>query len=205
MLSEFIQIRKRLNTVSTAPNEIVGTFVPTLEEVQTLKNLSSKNCIENFVLSQGRNISIEQLTAGLEVQVKLYPLQLNNEKYFENTDELLKATSQKYPDNRFYVFALDYDSASSQKPEIIEKYELTTQLISFLTSISDYQKERELVFFQAKQLVLITNYELSDWGNLKSIPDLINHISNSADKEERRIIFTNEMIATLGQIPEINN
>ena len=205
MLSEFIQIRKKITTVSIAPNEIVGTFVPTSEEVQTLKNLSSKNCIENFALSQGKNIPIEQLTEGQEVQVKLYPLQLGNEKYFENTDELLKATSQKYPDNRFYVFALDYDSASSQKPEIIEKYELTTQLISFLTNISDYQKERELVFFQAKQLVLITNYELSDWGNLKSVPDLITHISNSADKEERRIIFTNEMIATLGQIPETNN
>ena len=104
MLSEFIQIRKRLNAVSILPNEIVGTFVPTLDEIQTLKNLSSKNCIENFVLSQGRNIPIDQLTTEQEVQVKLYPLQLGNEKYFENIDELLKATSQKYPDNRFYLF-----------------------------------------------------------------------------------------------------
>lgn len=205
MLSDFIQIRKRINTVSSAPNEIVGTFVPTKEEVQTLKDLSSKNCIENFVLSQGKNIPIEQLTEGTEVKIKLYPLQLGNERYFEDTDELLKASSQKYPDNRFYVFALDYDSASSKKPEIIQKYELSTQLISFLTYISDYQKECELVFFQAKQLVLITNYELSDLGNLKSVPELINHISNSADKEERRIILTNEMIATLEKIPEVNN
>lgn len=101
MLSEFIQIRKRLTTISIATNEIAGTFVPTLEEIQTLKNLSSKNCIENFVLSQGKNIPVDQLTIGQEVHVKLYPLQLGNEKYFENTDELLKAASQKYPDNPF--------------------------------------------------------------------------------------------------------
>lgn len=162
MLSEFIQIRKRLTTISIATNEIAGTFVPTLEEIQTLKNLSSKNCIENFVLSQGKNIPVDQLTIGQEVHVKLYPLQLGNEKYFENTDELLKAASQKYPDNRFYVFALDYDSANFQKPEIIEEYELATQLISFLTTISDYQKERELVFFKQNSLFLLltTNFQI---------------------------------------------
>ena len=45
---------------------------------------------------------------GQEIQVRLYPLNLGKEKYFENIDELMKATCQKYPDNRFYVFALNY-------------------------------------------------------------------------------------------------
>lgn len=205
MLFEFIQIRNRLTTILIATNEIVGSFKPTLEEIQMLKNLSSKGCIDNFILSQGINIPIDQLLVGQEVQVKLYPLNLGKEKYYENIDELMKATCQKYPDNRFYVFAINYDSTSFQKPEIIEKYELATQFISFLTSISDYQKECELVFFQSKQLILITKFGLSDLGNLKNIPDLINHISNSADKEERRIIFTNEMIASVERIPETNN
>lgn len=205
MLSEFIQIRNRLTTILIATNEIVGSFIPTLEEIEILKNLSSKKCIDNFVLSQGKNIPIEQLLVGQEVQIRLYPLNLGNEKYFENIDELMKATCQKYPDNRFYVFSLNYDSTSFLKPEIIEKYELATQFISFLTSISDYQKDCELVFFQAKQLILTTKFGLSDLGSLKNIPVLINHISNSADKEERRIIFTNEMIASVERIPEKNN
>lgn len=205
MLTEFVHIRKRLTTISVSSNEIVGTIMPTKDEIQIIQSLASKNCLENFVFNQNKNIPVEQLVENQEVQITLYPLQLGNEKYYENLEELLKASSQNYPDSRFYVFAIDYDSTNSQKPEIIEKYELTTQLISFLTDISDYQKERELVFFQSKQLVLITNYELSDLGDLKNVPDLINHISDSVDREERQIIFTNEMIATLSKIPESNN
>ncbi len=205
MLDDFIYIRQKINLISKTTSEIIGIFIPDAIEIQKLKNLSAGNCLEDFVLVEGRNISVSQIIAGQEIQIRLYPLKLSDEKYFETLDELLKFSSQKYPDNRFYVHSIIFDSKSSTKPKEIENYEATTQLINFLISISDYQKERELVFFQAKQLVLTTDYEISDLTELSNVGALITHISDSADKEERKIIFINELIASLMKIPEMKN
>ncbi len=202
MLEDFIHIRQRVNPISISDNEIIGTFKPDEDEIQQLINLSAYSCIEDFVLVGGRNKPLTQVTGGQEIQVKLYPLQLKDEKYYETVEELIKVSSQNYPSNRFYIYSLNFDSETSAKPEIIQNYEATTQLINYLISISDYQKEKELVFFQAKQLVIITEYKFVDLVKLENILVLISHISNSADKEERKIIFINELINSLNKIPE---
>ncbi len=100
--------------------------------------LSAGNCIEGFVLVDGKNKSIEQITAGQEIQIQLFPLKLTNEKYFETVDELLKFASQNYPDNRFYVHSITFDSNNNARPKEIQNYEATTQLIAFLICNSDY-------------------------------------------------------------------
>lgn len=205
MLDDFIYIRQKINPVSISANEIVGKLTPDANEIQKLKNLFAGKCLEEFVLVDGKNKSIEQITAGQEIQIQLFPLNLSNEKYFETLEELLKFSSQEYPDNRFYVHSISFDSNNSTKPKEIQNYEATTQLITLLKSSSDYQKERELVFFQAKQLVLTTNYDVADLTELKNVGALITHISDSADKEERKIIFINELIASLIKIPEMKN
>lgn len=205
MLDDFIYIRQKINPVSISANEIVGKLTPNANEIQKLKNLFAGKCLEEFVLVDGKNKSIEQIIAGQEIQIQLFPLKLSNEKYFETLEELLKFSSQEYPDNRFYVHSLPFDSNNTAKPKEIQNYEATTRLIVFLISISDYQKERELVFFQAKQLVLTTDYDVADLTELANVGTLITHISDSADKEERKIIFINELIASLMKIPEMKN
>ncbi|MEJ7676841.1 MAG: hypothetical protein WKG06_02970 [Segetibacter sp.] len=205
MLDDFIYIRQKINPISILVNEIVGELTPDANEIQKLKNLSVGNCIEGFVLVGGKNKSIDQLTTGQEIQIQLYPLKLTTERYFETFPELLKFSSQNYPDNRFYVHSISFDSNSNLKPKEIQNYEVTTQLIAFLISISDYQKERELVFFQAKQLVITTEYDVADLSELTNVGALITHITDSADKEERKIIFINELIASLMKIPELKN
>ena len=205
MLDDFIYIRQKINPVSISANEIVGKLTPDENEIEKLKTLFAGKCLEEFVLVDGKNKSIEQITAGQEIQIQLFPLNLSNEKYFETVEELQKFSSQKYPDNRFYVHSIRFDSNRTAKPKEIQNYEATTQLIAFLISISDYQKERELVFFLAKQLVITTDYDITDLTELKNVGALITHISDSADKEERKIIFINELIVSLMKIPEMKN
>ncbi|HLO60338.1 MAG TPA: hypothetical protein VK179_16425 [Bacteroidales bacterium] len=205
MLDDFIYIRKKIKPVSISVNEIVGILTPDANEIQNLKNLFIGKCLEEFVLVDGKNKSIEQISDGQEIQIQLFPLKLSNEKYYETLEELLRFSSQEYPDNRFYVHSLEFDSKHSAKPKEIQNFEATTQLINFLIGISDYQKERELVFFQAKQLVLTTDYDIVDLTELKDVSALITHISDSADKEERKIIFINELISSLMKIPEMKN
>lgn len=205
MLDDFIYIRQKIKPVSISANEIVGKLTPDANEIQKLINLSLGNCLEDFVLVEGKNKSINQIAAGKEIQIQLYPYNLANEKYFETLEELLIFASQKFPDNRFYVHSINFDSNSDTKPQEIQNYESTTRLIAFLISISDYQKERELVFFQTKQLVFSTDYDATDLYELTNVGDLISHITDSADKEERKIIFINELIASLMKIPEMKN
>lgn len=204
MLSNFIHIRKRIdkNITSIESNEIVGNFLLEKEDIAILKELSSNNCVENLVLANGKYISIENLSETQRVEVKLYPFQIKDGSYYENINELIKTSNQRYPQGHFYVFQSDFDSLKSEKTEEINKYFLTTELISFLKSLSDYQKDNELVFFQANHLIINTEYVLADIGDLSSVPNLINHISTSVDKEERQIIFLNELIGTLIKIPE---
>ncbi len=207
MLSNFIHIRTKIDAdiISIKPNEIIGRFLLENEDIDILKNLSSNGCIENLVLVDGKHITIENLKVGQTVEVKLYPYQLKDEAYYEDINELIKSSSQKYPTKHFYVFQSKFDSKSSSKPNEIVAYYHTTELISFLTSLSNYQKEGELVFFQAKHLILDLKYNFEDIGDLKSVPKLIDHISNSVDKEERQIIFLNELISTLNKVPEKSN
>ncbi|NLJ81886.1 MAG: hypothetical protein GX330_02010 [Bacteroidales bacterium] len=203
MLSNFIHIRTKIDNdiISINPNEIAGRFLLENEDINILKDLSSDACIENLALVDGKHIAIENLKVGQTVEVKLYPYQLEDVAYYEDINELIKSSGQKYPTKHFYVFQSKFDSKSSTKPNEIDAYYLTTKLISFLTSLSNYQKGSELVFFQAKHLILDLKYNFKDIGDLKSVPELIDHISNSVDKEERQIIFLNELISTLNKIP----
>jgi hypothetical protein len=206
MLDTFVHIRHRINVTSIFSNEIVGHLVPNVNEIQQLRDLATYNILDEFVLVNDKNRSINRISEGQEIQIKLYPLHLRNEKYYENLEDLIKAAGQCYPSSRFYVHAVNFDSENSvSKPDIILNYQAVTQLISFLRKISDYQKEHELVFFQAKQLVIFTDYSIADFGQLDNVSALIAHITESADQQERKIIFTNELIATLSKISEVRN
>src|SRR6266487_4675933 len=115
MLDDFIYIRQKINPISISANEIIGKLTPDANEIQKLKNLFAGKCLEEFVLVDGKNKSIEQITAGQEIQIQLFPLNLANEKYFETLEELLKVAGQKYPGNRFYVYSISFDSNSNTK------------------------------------------------------------------------------------------
>ena len=205
MLNDFIHIRQRLEEVTISGNEIVGFFVPNLDEIEKLKSLSAANCIENFVTVQNRNKPVDQIAINDRIKVRLYSNQLGDEKYFESFEDLINFSSQSYIQNRYFVNSLNYVSTQQVQPVQIQNYSAFTKLISFLRSISDYQKGNEIVFFQAKQLILTTDYSVKDLIEIKELDSLISHIQDSADKEERRIIFTNELIASLSKIIEPKN
>lgn len=205
MLNDFIHIRQQLQEVTISANEIVGSFVPSANEITQLKRLEQSNCVENFVLVDSKNKSIEQIVLGEKIKIRLYSNQLSTEKYYETLDDLIKFSSQTYPPCRFYVNNLRFDSSSTIIPNEIENYRAITKLISFIRSISDYQKGNEIVFFQAKHLILTTDYTVNDLQEIEEIESLISHIQDSADKEERLIIFTNELIATLSKILELKD
>jgi hypothetical protein len=205
MLNDFIHIRQQLEEVTISGNEIVGFFVPNLDEIEKLKSLSEANCIENFVTVENKNKPVDKVLITDRIKVRLYPNKLVNDKYFETFEDLINHSSQSYPQNRYFVNSLNYDSIEQIQPIQIQNFVAFTKLISFLKSISDYQKGNELVFFQAKQLILTTDYSVNDLLEIKGLDDLISHIQESADKEERRIIFTNELIASLSKINELKN
>jgi len=203
MLSEFVYIRKKIQPVSIESNEIVGKITPNNEDLETIKALSQSSCIDNFVLIDGKNIDIEKVIDNVEIEIKLYPLNIATGKYYETFEQFLKSNSQEIPEFIFYIFESDFYSNNNEKNKHYTFYEQTVKLISFLKEISDYQKGNEIVFFQSKQLVLKTDYDLSDLSNLLDIDSIISHIQDSVDCEERRIIFTNELITSLLKIPEI--
>jgi len=186
--------------VTSSPAEIVGDLVITAGDVERLETLAEAECLENPPLVNGNATAIKNLQVGQTARLRLYPQRLSDSQYFETVDELLRLSSQEYPTKRFYVFDLDFDSAGAVTNELITKFRFATKLITYLRGISDYQKERELVFFQAKSLILKTDYTREDLGDLSKVDDLIAHITNSADSEERKIIFVNELIAALAGI-----
>lgn len=204
MLSEFIHIRKKISPEKISSGEIFGEIVLSTKDIEILESLINNECAEDFFLSGKEHIPLSKLTEGLTIKVRIFPIRIKDGKYYESIEELINAHSEEYPKGRFYVYELDYDSKNPEKPHPIEYYEQVTTLISFLKSISDYQKKSELVFFQAKPLVINLKYEPVDLTNLTGINELIEHITVSADKEERKTIFTNEMISFLSEIPELN-
>lgn len=208
MLDELIVIRNKLSLISYAPNEISGSISPNKDDLITLQHLAENNCVETFVKVGSKNKPINQLQIGDSAEIKIYPLNLKGEKYFENEGDLIESVGQKYPNYLYYVHSLKYKSDNPSKPPIIRYFEEISQLIEFLVDISDYQKQlgnyKELVFFQAKQLVISTEYTAANINEIYNVSDLISHINSSADKEERRIIFTNELIAFLEKVLPIS-
>lgn len=185
--------------VTISPAEIVGDLELLAGDVERLEALSGADCLETPVLMGGRAVAIKDLSVGQIAHLRLYPQGLVGGRYFETLDDLLRLSSQSYPQTRFYVFELDFDSTGAAN-ELVTRFRFATKLVQYLQSISDYRKDRELVFFQAKNLVLTTDYGRDDLGDLSRVDDLIAHIRDSVDTEERKIIFVNELIAALGSI-----
>lgn len=206
MLKDFIQIRKKLYATSISKSEIVGDIDLKIDEITILKKLSDARCMDNFVITDNnQNIHIDNISTGGKYRITLHPNELKDELYFETFEDLIKSKSQAYPTVPYFVFSLDFDSTQHNQPIEIQNYVTFTKLITFLISISDYQKRNELVFFQAKKLIITTDYNSNDLVALHNFDGLITHIQDSADKEERQIIFINEMMASLSKINEIKN
>lgn len=202
ILDDFINIRKKINSVNISSNEIIGSFAPEAADIKLLKNLVASSCLEEFVSVSGKHLSIGVVTPGIEITIKLYPLRLSVEKYYENIEVLLKASSQIYPNDRFYVHYLNFDSSITNKPIEIENFYSITKLIEFLKDIADYKEDRRIIFFQSKKLILSTDYTFSKITSLIDVDSLISHVSFVAVHEERKKIFINELFESLIKIPE---
>jgi hypothetical protein len=204
MLNDFIYIRSRLEEEAVTNPEITGFMTVSSEDILKIKSLSEKGCIDDFVLVQGKNKHVNEIKDNDHIKLNLYTNKLKDEKYYETLDDLIKSSSQSAPENRYYIHSLKYDSSLNQQTPEIASYESVIKTINFLTTISDFNKDNTLVFIQSKQIVLTTEYSLTDLSKSINIQDLINHIEKASDKEERKKIFTYQLILFLHKVPEEN-
>lgn len=201
-LDSFIVIRNKLFDCKISSNEIEGWINPNSIDIQLLQELAELQYVDQFVETSTGNKSIEDIKEGNKIKLRMYPLQLSEEKFYETVTDLVKFSNQSYPVERFYVFSQKFDSSSPDKPLEILRYENVTKLISFLNSICDYSNDKQLVFFQNRQLSLITEYNVNELVDISDLDITITHVRDSVYSDERKIIFINELIAKLKDEPE---
>lgn len=177
-------------------------------DLTDLSALVESECMENLVLVEGKHRIVSELTSGQNAEITLFPLNIKDSNYFENEEDYLNRNKTSIPESPSYIHSLKYSSSSSSKPSFITRHEEIVSLIQLLKDLSNYQKNHgnvhELVFFQNEVLVLVTDYSLEATGKSYDSKYLVEHIQNSDDKDERKLLFINELIAFLSNIGGIH-
>jgi hypothetical protein len=206
MLDKLIEIRKKLLGVAVDGNELRGTIFATAEVIDILKQFELEDCIDPFVEVSNRNMRFDEVPTGSPMSIRVYPGNVKGGKFYETSEAFLKANSERYPDFDFYVHDIHFLSSRDEKPDRIENYASITKLIGFLIEKCDYTYKRttttEVIFFTTKKLVMQLGYSTDQLNNKIKIQDLIDYIENSSDKEERKIIFVNELTSLLNKETE---
>lgn len=210
MLDSFVHIRRMLSNTSITDSEIIGSLSFTIEDLEHLKTLSSRGCVDEFVTMEGSSVPIEDIEiSDRPIEVRIYPQQLTEEFFFEDESALLNRFSQNHPNKKYYVHSLEYWSDQEDRPSFIVNYKSIISLIGLLKNIADYHKKippfSELVFFQSKKLILITEYKTEDVQLVEKIDSLKNQFTSAHDREERQSIFVNELINSLVEVKEKKN
>lgn len=196
MLSEFINIRSRLTIESICSNELSGIIKIDKQTLENIKLLEKESCVDDFVEVDGSNIPIESLDINSGyIRIKMYPKSIKEGLYYEKVEDLINSNKYSYPDLPFFIYELNYSSNNGQSNLVIENYKNTIVLIDFLKTVSDHFVEDEIFFFGTKKLTIKLKYSHEDLVTNSNYNELIKHILESVDIEERKIIFCNELIS----------
>lgn len=202
MLSTFVDVVHELKEASITSGEIIGDISVTADNLKSLQDLIEARCMETFVISMDRSITLDKVTFGTIVKITLYPPRIPSGKFYNNLQTLINTNKGIYPTHEFYVHEIEFMSNSEQKPKVIENYQNVTKLIAFLKEMSNYAIDDEIIYFQGNPLAISIDYQASDLQELDGLDFIISHINDSVDKEERKTIFINEVIQLLFNTPD---
>lgn len=219
-LELLIHIRQQLIQPRYDQGELSGYLIPALAIIEQLKTLAAAGLTENVVSINGESVTLDKLgdadgrdssqpvPTAIEttIPVTLYTKNLRNCQYYETLNEFLESNPYQYPAFLFYIQELHYLSSSEDIPAAIAQYKDVLQLIELLTCISDYVidnlgEPKEIVLFAKRKLNIIVQYNQNDLRHIGFLPQLHTQLYEAHDKEERKSIFTSELISSLLPFP----
>ncbi|KAF3983942.1 MAG: hypothetical protein HFP81_04800 [Methylococcales symbiont of Hymedesmia sp. n. MRB-2018] len=172
-----------------------------------IKNINeAASIIDEFKNDTDSFFSADELNLYVGKTIKFQINVSNTRNFYNNFSSFLNKNKIQSPNSEFYIKELDYLYSGSGECDNkqVDDYFKNIKLIEILKSISNYQSEigndLELFFYKVESggLKLKINYDsdnLSSLNNAK-LSELKSHFTKS-DKEERKIIFINEMIGLL--------
>lgn len=214
-LDLLIHIRQQLIQPRYDEGELSGYLVPAPAVVEQLKTLAASGLTESVVLVEGEYILLDKLEdidrsqpvyTTTKIPVVLYTKNLQQCRYYETVNEFLEDNPYHYPAFLFYIHELHFLSSQSTAPATIEQYREVLQFMELLVFISDYVidnigEPKEIVLFAKRKLNMVIQYNQNDLRYIAYLHQLATQLHEAHDKEERKSIFTSELISFLFPFP----
>jgi len=221
-LELLIHIRQQLMQPRYDKGELSGYLVPAPAAIEQLKTLAAAELTDDFVLLNGEYIPLDKFGDGggrdalqlipamaateTKIPVVLYTKNLQQCRYYETVNEFLADNLYQYPTFLFYIHELHFLSADTAAPATIEQYKDVLELVELLIFISDYiidniGEPKEIVLFAKRKLNILVQYNQNDLRRIAYLKQLTTQLHEAHDKEERKSIFTSELISFLLPFP----
>ncbi len=207
-LDLLIHIRQQLVQARYDKGELSGSLVLSAAATGTLKVLAAAGLTDDVILLHGEYISLDKLyssgslqaaAATTTIPMVLYTKNLQHSRYYETVNEFLKDNPYQYPSFLFYIQELHFLSADAAMPTAIAHYKDLLQLIQLLVFIADYVidnigESKEIVLFAKRKMNMLVHYNQNDLRHMAYLDQLAVQLYEAHDKEERKSIFTSELI-----------
>src|SRR4051794_20049988 len=225
-LELLIHIRQQLIQPRYDKGELSGYLIPAPAVIEQLKALAAAGLTENIISLNGESVALDKLedmdnngrdgsgtdrsrpvpSSESKIPIVLYTKNLQHCRYYETLNEFLEDNPYQYPTFLFYIQELHYLSVNEDVPPAIEEYKDVLQIIGLLTFISDYVidnigEPKEIVLFAKRKLNIIVQYNQNDLRRITFLSQLYIQLHEAHDKEERKSIFTSELISFLLPFP----
>lgn len=219
-LDLLIHIRQQLVQPRYDKGELSGLLLPTANTIAQLKALAKAELTDDFVLLNGEYIALDKLVeipddnevnpittiVDTKIPVTFYTHHLQHCRYYETINEFLQDNPYQYPTFLFYIQELHFLSVDENTPIAIAQYKDVLQLLNILIFISDYVidnigEPKEIVLFAKRKLNILVQYHQNDLRQIPYLNQLFTQLHEAHDKEERKSIFTAELVAFLFPFP----
>lgn len=205
-LELLIQIRQQLIQPRYDKGELSGYLMRSQTAVELLVMAAAAGLTESVVLLNNEYVSLEKLSsshnlqaAAVKVPVVLYTRNLQHCRYYETVNEFLEAHPYQYPSFLFYIHELHFISTDEIIPATIARYKDLQHFINLLIFICDYVTEdigepKQVVLFAKRKLNIFIQYQQNDLRYIAFLNQLDKQLHEAHDKEERKSIFTSEIV-----------
>lgn len=212
-LKRFIEFRKKLKNIEKPSYGIKGLFeILNNAELSLIKEFED-NDIREIYDTQNNTVKIDKLEIGnkFTIAIELYKFPNYYEtfqKFINNNRYELKNSSE------FFILEFNYLHNTSSPREEIENYFILQKIIAFLIKLSTYEKSvkgsKELLFHkQDKICPILLEYNVGSINRIdiekNALERLDKDIFNGTNNEEKKKIFSNEMINILKEEISFDN
>lgn len=203
-LKYFILFRNKLENIEITSFGFKGEFyISNIADLNLIKMFEDSEIRELYYLQNNSTVNKNQLIVNDQVVILIDLSKFNN--YYETFIEFIKFNKYELKYTEFYIHDLIYQHKVTKDLKLINDFLNIQELISFLKSLSTYEKTTTgllELFFQKPDKIcsIIVDYDIEHiekYSIQKSILDLKNHVFEKSDQETRRKIFSNEMINIL--------